>query len=202
MDKWNTGTTTTPVILASKFKYYSLTGAQTIAKTNLLNQPITVSADGNFRYLPNNNTVNWSTGAAGGQYGWVVDLPASKEQSISNGIIIGSILQLNTVIPPATTATINCNPPVPTAFQMAFNILTGGGNSESFFQDSSGSYIATGSTSVQGIKNSAVGSSSVIQYKGESYLITNSTNGLGDIKKPNPPNAYKSGRVGGWRQIK
>lgn len=206
MNAWDNGATTAdataPVVIApSRTQYIALAGPQTLSKTTLLQQTITTSGD--YRTLSNNLTVNWSTGGTGQQFGWYVDLPTSNEQSVYNAIIVGNNLQLNTSTP-AVTGVVSCTPLTAVTWQMAFNVLTGGGNAESFFRNADGTYTATGLASTQGMKTSALGSSWTIYYKGKGYLISNTANGNATAGSGaiNPTGRIISTAISGWRQMR
>jgi type IV pilus assembly protein PilY1 len=126
-------------------------------------------------------TVCWngSTACASGntQYGWKFDLPDSGEQVIYNPVFSGGELLLNTIIPPANSVG-QCVLQLPTGWTMGFNMASGGGQPQNVFPDSSGSLVvASGSSSIVGLKLGAVGTPYIVAVGSQQYVVSSSIDG-------------------------
>lgn len=217
MSKWDNGTTTTAgvAIPASTSQYVDLTGTQSITRSSgLLNQSLTSQTTASsgtqilgYRNMSATSNVCWegtntcSPSNTNTQYGWYFDLPGTQEQIIYNPVIVGDSVVVNTAIPPTISAS-DCNPGTQTGWTMAFNIATGGGQSTSFFQNSSGNYApdSNGAT-VVGLRTNGVGSPFIVNYNGQSYLVTQTVSGSPVVTPPlGANNTGTTSRVS-WREI-
>jgi len=91
-------------------------------RTSLVSQTITTTLDpvlGNVRAI-SSNTVAYSTT----EKGWLIDLPASGERSVTSPLAFGSIVFFNTVIPTSTNS--NMCSVGGSGWLMAVDLLTGG----------------------------------------------------------------------------
>jgi len=217
MGDWDNGTTTTAgvTIPAATTQYASLSAPQTLARTVLLGQSVapttTATTSGSikgYRSVSATNQVCWkgtktcgNSTNANNQFGWYFDFPgAQEEQIIYNPTIVGNAVLVNTAIPPMISAN-ECNPGVQTGWSMAFDIASGGGLTEGFFPDATGSYqkAADGST-VAGVQLNGVGTPYVVTVNGLPYLITQTSGGNAAITKINPQNLNAKQRIS-WREL-
>lgn len=214
MKKWDYGTKTASntVIPAASSQYAYLTGTQSIARSaGLLSQSVTstTTSSNNSQILGYRNgsasqNVCWADTSACSstpQYGWYFDLPGTQEQVIYNPIVVGDAVVVNTAIPPVISAS-SCNPGTQTGWTMAFGITTGGGLASGFFQNASGSYSpdSTGAT-VIGVQTNGVGSPFIVDYAGQSYLVTQTVSGTAAVTPPlGANNTGTTSRIS-WREI-
>ncbi|MFC5473523.1 pilus assembly protein [Paraherbaspirillum soli] len=205
MSNWNSGTTTANkvVIPASGVQYGSLTGPQSIARSNLTAQTTTAVADTSggqvlgYRTL-SNKTVCWQGSLScaaptkNDQFGWLLDLPLSGEQVVYNPVISDGALELNTTIPPSSGAS-SCSISVPTGWTMAFNPLTGGTFAQSYFPNNVNKLV------VMGNQLNAAGSPGTTSVGSGKYIFEPNTSGVPLMVKKNPPNNMLGKRIT-WKQ--
>jgi type IV pilus assembly protein PilY1 len=199
----------------SSVKYASLTGTQSITRSNLLAQSVVtqtaaVGDQPGTRTLSTQYTVCWAdnTSCTTGQYGWRFDLPdqgptsgenaGENEQIIYNPTLIGGAVVVNTATPPVVNAS-SCNPGQQSGWTMAFNPATGGGLPQDFFPNGSGGY-GGGSATVGGISLNGVGTPTSLQNGGNSYLITQTVTGAAKLSAFNPQSGNTPARVS-WREL-
>jgi type IV pilus assembly protein PilY1 len=151
-------------------------------------------------------TVCWngSTACTSGntQYGWKFDLPDSGEQVIYNPVFSGGEMLLNTIIPPQNSVG-QCILSLPTGWTMAFNMASGGGQPQNVFPDASGSLVvASGASSIVGLKLGAVGTPYIVAVGSQQYVISSDVDG-------GPANINKLNTQGGvtvkpvsWEQLR
>lgn len=217
MSDWDNGTTTTAgvTIPAATTQYASSSAPSTaLSRSDLLSQSVatttTATTSGSikgYRSVSATKQVCWKgtqtcTGGASAnkQYGWYFDFPGAQEQIIYNPTIVGNAVLVNTAIPPMISAN-ECNPGVQTGWTMAFDIASGGGLTEGFFPDATGSYkkAADGST-VAGVQLNGVGTPYVVTVKGLPYLITQTSGGNAAITKINQQSPNAKQRIS-WREL-
>jgi type IV pilus assembly protein PilY1 len=196
MSAWNNGTTTVNgvTIPASAATYAALTAPQTVTRSDLLAQTLSsqvAAASGNqvlgYRAISSTNNVCWTGSAAScAQYGWLFDLPDTNEQVVYGPIIESGSLIVNTTIPPSSSVN-QCNPTLPSGWTMAFNIASGGGQSQNFFPDSSGSLTpSSAGFSLNGIRLDGTGSSRVVTVGSTPYIVTQTVTGQPSVSRINP----------------
>ncbi|WP_266169536.1 pilus assembly protein [Dyella subtropica] len=200
--------------LSTGSAYASLTGTQSIGRTNLLQQTLASTSNvGNgaqvlgYRSLSTANQVCWSGSSTctpstnNTQYGWYFDFPDSQEQVVYNPVMVDGTVVVSSAEPPVVSA-LQCNPGLQTGWTMAFDPASGGGLKKSFFPDANGSYgSGSGSSSVSGIRLDAVGSPTTVRYGGQTYIVTQTIKGSAALSKVNPPSGNSPSRVS-WREIK
>lgn len=218
MDKWDNGTTTVNavVIPASTAKYASLSAPQTNSQSVLLSQSVasTVAGTGapvlGYRSVSNTNKVCWqgtstcSSPSLNNQFGWYFTLPGTNEQIVYSPTLVSGALVVNTTIPPLATSA-QCNLHLSTGWSMAFDVASGGGLPQGFFQDSTGSYAASGTgssqTTVMGAQLNGVGSPYTVSVGNNTYLAMQTSNGTPQIPPVNPQNGISVHRVT-WEELR
>jgi type IV pilus assembly protein PilY1 len=147
---------------------------------------------------------NGSTACGSGntQYGWKFDLPDTGEQVIYNPVFSGGEMLLNTIVPPQNSVG-QCILSLPTGWTMAFNMASGGGQPQNVFPDASGSLVvASGASSIVGLKLGAVGTPYIVAVGSQQYVISSDVDG-------GPANINKLNTQGGvtvkpvsWEQLR
>lgn len=168
----------------SNTKYAALaastgSGTRTISRTDLA--AVSMATQTGSTRTAATSVVCWngSTACASGntQYGWKFDLPDSGEQVIYNPVFSGGELLLNTVIPPASGSG-QCILQLPTGWTMAFNMASGGGQAQNVFPDANGSLVvASGASSIVGLKQGAVGTPYIVAIGSKQYEISSTASG-------------------------
>ncbi|BFI95603.1 MAG: hypothetical protein RSP_11130 [Rhodanobacter sp.] len=195
----------------SSVKYASLSEPQSFTRSNLLAQTSTEatvtgsSTIEGYRSLATGTVVCWqgtNTCSSGNtQYGWMYDLPDTNEQIVYNPTIIEGAVVVQTAIPPSVSA-IQCTAGTQTGWTMAFDPASGGGLSEGFFPNASGSFgTNSDGTVIGGLKMNAVGTPTTVTYQGQIYMVTQTVSGSAALSKVNPPSAGNDTRVS-WREIR
>ena len=165
-----------------------------------------------------NATISWAdlSTTSTRQYGWYLGLSsgygnpadpngltgstsipsASKiyEQVIFNPTLQDGAFIVNTTIPP-TTSLATCSSTSAGGWTMAINPATGGAFTNSFFGNSNHQFLNIGSQSVSGIALSGTGSPSVVIAGTNTYLVTQTTSGTGNIAQINPPAGSQGSRL-------
>ena len=203
MSNWNS---------IASIKYATLSGAQSISRSTLLQQALVSQTTGSgngqvlgYRTLSTSSKVCWqgSTDCTSNnnQYGWYFDLPDTNEQIIYSPTIVEGAVVVNTAVPPTISA-IQCNPGLQTGWTMAFDPASGGGVTNGFFPGVSGGFGAGNDGSVtSGIRLDAVGTVTTVKYGGDTYIVTQTVQGAAKLSKVNPPNNQNPSRVS-WREIR
>ena len=193
-------------------QYASLSGAQAVDRSMLLQQTVVSTGTGNangtvlgYRYLSTANQVCWqgsSTCASNNnQYGWLFDLPATQEQIIYNPVLIGGVAVVNTAIPPAISA-LQCNPGLQSGFTMAFDPASGGGLPQGFFPGAGGGFgTAKDGSVVAGIQQDAVGTPTTVTYGGQTYIVSQTVKGSAALSPVKPRASQSPSRVS-WRELR
>ncbi|HUO79496.1 MAG TPA: PilC/PilY family type IV pilus protein [Steroidobacteraceae bacterium] len=185
----------------SSSQYASLTGSHTFSISALQQQTVLASVpdSSGFRAVSNNG-ICWFGGnkcATNTQFGWYLNLPASGEQVIYSPVLQVGAFIVNTTIPPNTNA-LSCTPANPTGWTMAINPITGGSFTKSFFGDSNGHFVNYNGQVVSGLALSGTGSVSIVTTSGTStgtFLVTQTTSGVGVVKPINPLATAKGSRL-------
>ncbi|HET7300532.1 MAG TPA: PilC/PilY family type IV pilus protein [Oleiagrimonas sp.] len=220
MDAWNG-------MSNPKYRYASLSGTQTIARDDLLQQTVAAQTPGStneqikaYRTLSTTNVVCWKGGAGAAgctdvdEYGWLFDLPdagpdsgpnaGAGEQIIYSPAYIDGAVVVNTAIPPVISA-FQCNPGLQSGWTMAFNPATGGGMETGYFADASGSFH-DGDATVGGVKSGGVGTPTVLNTtgmpnsNGQHYLGTQTASGGGLLLPYKDASNANPARVS-WREL-
>ena len=193
-------------------QYASLSGAQAVDRSQLLQQTVVSTGTGNtsgtvlaYRYLSTGNQVCWKGSTTctsnNSQYGWLFDLPATQEQIIYNPVIIDGAVVVNTAIPPAISA-LQCNPGLQSGFTMAFDPASGGGLPQGFFPGAGGGFgTAKDGSVVAGIQQDAVGTPTTVTYGGQTYIVSQTVKGSAALSQVNPPPSQSPSRVS-WRELR
>ncbi|MDD5297929.1 MAG: PilC/PilY family type IV pilus protein [Rhodocyclaceae bacterium] len=135
------------------------------------------------------------------QYGWMFDLPGTREQIIYSPIFSGGELFANTIIPPQNTLG-QCSPLLPTGWTMAFNMASGGGTPQNVFPDSRGSLVvASGQSSIVGQMQNAVGTPYVVSVGSQQYVVDQTIGGNPTIIRINPQGGVTIKRIS-WEQLR
>lgn len=95
-------------------------GTRSLTRTDLVQQTITTSADGNTRTL-SNTAVNYSNSV----HGWYLNLPATRERVVTNPLVRGDVVLFTTTIPDSDPCLGGG-----TGWLMAANFLTGGSTAD------------------------------------------------------------------------
>jgi type IV pilus assembly protein PilY1 len=78
---------------------------------------------------------------------------------------------------------------------MAINPATGGAFTNSFFGNANHQFLNIGSASVSGIALSGTGTPSVVIAGTNTYVVTQTTTGVGAISQINPPAGSQGSRL-------
>ncbi|MDE3011656.1 MAG: pilus assembly protein PilY [Pseudomonadota bacterium] len=154
------------------------------------------------------NNVCWAgtSGCTGKQYGWVVNLPAAGEQVIYNPTIYNGAVIINTTVPP-NNSPFACSSTLATGWTMAFAPGTGGAFTQSFFPNNTGAFTqvampASGAlVSIMGTALNATGTGNVVANNNNSYLVNQTTSGVGNVTRINPPKNTTTKRLN-WTQLR
>lgn len=184
----------------SSAKYASLTAAQTelsspytLAKTNLLQQTLTVATNGN-RDIATNKNVCWKTSIACGStaadnkhFGWYVDLPGTSEQIIFNPQLLGSAFVVNSAVP-ASNSILSCTTNTDTGYTYGLSIMSGG-RFTNFFPQYRDEIAA-------GVETDATGTSfPVMTADGSTWLVYQTVKDIHETTKVNLPPNTKANRL-------
>ncbi|MFI4889780.1 MAG: pilus assembly protein [Steroidobacterales bacterium] len=162
------------------------------------------------------NPVCWyqSTACTSGDtsFGWYLNLPGTNEQIIYSPVLqLGNFIVNSTI--PAVITPYSCTSSNATGFTYAINPGTGGGGNSSFFADANGNFNnytnpTTGQTSVvSGVQLNGTGSVSVLTLGGAlspvtgTYLVTQTSSGIGAAPKINPPSNAQATRLT-WKELR
>jgi type IV pilus assembly protein PilY1 len=184
MNTWNSKGST---------QYASLTGPQTL-NTSVLQSQIATNVTGSSGNISGYRTVTmnavcWSgssTCTAGNtQFGWRLTLPTSSEQVIYSPTTAYGLFLVNTTIP-AVNNVLTCDNQPSSGYTMAINIDSGGSPTKSFFADATNNYVSSSGQVVSGIGLSATGTPSFVSAHKKSYMINQTSTGVGSITQVNP----------------
>ncbi len=132
---------------ASPATYASLTAAaanlsylnNTLQKTNLQSQTVTINATTLNRDIMSNATVCWagSTGCTGAaaKFGWNIDLPGAQEQVIFSPELVAQAVTVNTIVPASNLPT-SCTNTTDTGYTYVVSALTGAAFNQVFLPPS------------------------------------------------------------------
>lgn len=200
MANWNSNSSNTyaymPEITTSPYR--------SIARSQLFVDSLKTENNG-YRTMAQ-TAVCWADGNScnpvASQYGWLFDLPSTNEQVVYNPIFSGGELLLNSTIPPVNT-TNQCTLNLPTGWSMAFDMITGGGEKQNVFPDSSGSFAVTpGNYSITGVSTNAVGTPYIVSVGSKQYAISQTAGGSnGSIKRFNAQGGVQVKRIS-WEQLR
>ncbi len=85
---------------------------------------------------------------------------------------------------------------------MAFDVASGGGLPQGFFQDATGSFApASDNSTVMGIKINGVGSVGIITIGNSTYAYTQTVTGQPQVNLANPQNGIKVKRIS-WGELR
>ena len=216
MQAWNSGTAATvahPVnIPASSLKYATLTEVttttpfyRTFARSDLYADTLATSSTSTAREEAV-STVCWNGSSAcssgNTKYGWLFDLPTSREQIIYDPIFFGGELFVNTSIPPPATTVGQCTPSLPTGWSMGFKMDSGGGAAKNIFTDSSGSLVVSaGHSSIMGTQLNAVGTPYIVSIGSSPFMVSQTSGGPPKVTKINPQGGVTVKMVS-WEQLR
>jgi type IV pilus assembly protein PilY1 len=147
-----------------------------------------------------------TSGQTATQYGWYLNLSAGNanaydandlfassapfanpyvyEQVIFSPTLADGALLINTTIP-ATTSLRACQSTAAGGWTMAINPATGGAFPNSFFGDANHNFLNINNQIVSGIALGGTGSVSVVANGPQAYVLTQTTNGTGNITAAN-----------------
>ena len=181
--------------------YSALAAPQTVTIATLQQQTVLSSVPDSSGYRAvSTNPICWvgtTKCASNTQFGWYLNLPGAGEQVIYSPVLEVGAFIVNTTIPPNTNA-LSCTPANPTGWTMAISPITGASFTKSFFGDSGGHFVNYNGQVVSGLALSGTGSVSIVTTSGVStgtFLVTQTTSGVGVVKPINPLATAKGSRL-------
>ena len=164
------------------------------------------------------NPINWAdtstTGTA--QFGWYLQLSSGYGNSKdANGLLSSSTVAgaakmyeqvifsptlqdgafiVNTTIPPSTSLA-TCSSTAAGGWTMAINAANGGSFTNSVFGTSNHTFLDVDNEVVSGIALSGTGTPSVVQGGTNTFLVTQTTSGTGNITQLNLPGSTQGSRI-------
>jgi len=153
------------------------------------------------------STVCWadqSTCASSKKYGWYFNLPDTNEQIIYNPAAVEGGIVVNTAIPPVVNV---CKPGQQTGWTMAFDQETGGTHFANGFFKLKRKDPNSNVVQADGVYLGAVGASTVIRYRGRTWVVAQTVTGapaLVEVNKPMPEPSTSTvpGRRVSWRELR
>jgi type IV pilus assembly protein PilY1 len=220
MNKWNNGTTTanSVTIPGGSVKYASLAEVtsspyRTFTRSNLLADSVSLSTGATRQVDVTKVCWQGGTGCTGSgnnngngiglnnQYGWYFDLPDTNEQVIYNPAFTGGEMLVNTTVPPVAATVGQCVPIWPTGWSMAFEMASGGGSAQNIFPDASGSLVVTNGSSINGVKQNAVGTPYIVSIGSKQYAVNQTAGGDPTVSQINPQGGVSVKRLS-WEQLR
>ena len=190
---------------------YVSTSAAPILATQTITQISATSGSTPGTRTITGNAVCWSGSSScpsnNNQFGFVANLPTSGEQVIYSPVVYQGAMIINSTIPP-NSSVFACSSTLPSGWTLAFAPTNGGTFSNSFFPNVNNAFVQVPSpgnptqlVSVTGIALNATGTPAVVSALNNPYLINQTTSGLGNATRINPPKNVTPKRIN-WTQLR